>query len=200
MISISLTKFLDFTAQTGEPKVTSAFNAHKQSNQPYDPAKDYHRRVRTELVRFEKTGEEIDWAAFIAGQNPKKQKNYEASIDAYFSWRAKLNQPKWVEPQRATWTAPSFVVRVNPELGLEIEGIKYNVKIYLNKAKLSRLKSKVGCLLMAQAFGEDSTRRHAILDVRAGQFHIHSKPTEKLNYLLLGEAAHMSAILDAIKS
>jgi len=200
MIQVSFTKFLDFVAQTGEPKATTALQAWRQSNTPYDPAKDYHKRVRSLLVKSEQTGETPDWDAFIASQNPKKQKNFNETIELYTKWRSKQSNATWFQPPRGDWKSSEFQITVNPEIGLDIEGQKYAIKLFLNRNKLSRLKAQMGGLLMHEALSQANPNvSFSIFDVKVEKMHIFATASEKLEYLLIGETAHLSAMLSAIR-
>lgn len=199
MIRVSFTKFLDFVAQTGEPKATTALQAWRQSNTPYDPARDYHRRVRRAIVDFEKSGDLPDWAEFIAAQNHKKQKNFQETIDLYLKWRGGYGEVEWFLPPKNDWLASEFQITVNPELGLRLDGDKYAIKMFLNKNKLSKLKAQMAGLLMHKTLSADAPNtKFAIFDVKAEALHVFNGASEKLTYLLIGETAHLSAMLGAI--
>lgn len=90
---------------------------------------------------------------------------------------------------------------MNPELGLELDGQRHVVKLFLNKNKLSKLKAQMAGLLMHESLSGDSTAsKFSIFDVKSNNFHTFDGASEKLNYLLVGEAAHLSAMLNAIRS
>ncbi|MEP2889954.1 hypothetical protein [Tateyamaria sp.] len=200
MIRVSFTKFLDFVAQNGEPKATTALSAWRQSNTPYDPATDYHRRVRQTIINYEKTQNVPDWDAFIEAQNPKKQKNFKDTAERYVKWRKKTNEIQWFDPPKADWSSSEFQISVNPELGLVLDGQKTAIKLFLNRNKLSKLKAQMAGLLMQQALGTNNEgTKFAIFDVKADSLHVYSGASEKLSYLLVGEAAHLSAMLSAIR-
>ncbi|MBO9400223.1 hypothetical protein [Shimia sp. R9_3] len=166
MIRVSFTKFLDFVAQTGEPKATTALQAWRQSNIPYDPKRDYHRRIRQLLVNYEKTGQEPDWEAFVDSQNPKKQKNFQETIDCYTKWRSKNEVVSWFDPPKEDWSRDEFKLHINPEMGLEIDGERHAIKLFLNNNKLSRLKAQMASLIMHQALSDKSPEtRFSIFDI-----------------------------------
>ncbi|WP_323779656.1 hypothetical protein [Thalassovita sp.] len=89
---------------------------------------------------------------------------------------------------------------MNPELGLELGGEKHAIKLFLNKNKLSKLKAQMAGLIMNQTLaGLSPETKFTIFDVKAGNFHTFSGASEKLSYLLIGETAHLSAMLNAIR-
>ncbi|KQB97038.1 hypothetical protein AL073_08120 [Loktanella sp. 1ANDIMAR09] len=200
MIRVSFTKFLDFTAQNGVPKATTAISAWTQSNTPYDPATDYHRRIRQQLINYEKTSVRPDWEEFLAEQHPKKKSNFEDTINRYSNWRASFESIDWFDPPSSQWESSEFSVKVNPELGLILDGQKTAIKLFINRNKLSKLKAQIAGRMMHEALGEKVTNtRFAILDIKADKLHILSNENEKLGYLLIGEAAHLSAMIAAIR-
>ncbi|WP_306006519.1 hypothetical protein [Aquicoccus porphyridii] len=200
MIRVSFTKFLDFVAQTGEPKATTALQAWRQSNTPYDPRQDYHKRIRNLIVDSEKSGSSPNWDEFIANQNPKKQKNFRETADLYQKWRDKHSEVSWFTPPRGDWQSSEFQITVNPELGLVIDGKKHVIKLFLNKNKLSRLKAQMAGLLMHETLATNSLgTEFSVFDVKAEKLHTFTEASEKLSYLLVGETAHLSAMLEAIR-
>lgn len=201
MIRVSFTKFLDFTAQSGVPKATTAISAWTQSNTPYDPATDYHRRVRQALVNFERTSSAPDWDAFVSEQHPKKQKNFKDTVERYLKWRGKYKELSWFNPPAADWSSTEFSVKVNPEIGLKLDGRKTAIKLFINRNKLSKLKAQIAGRMMYEALEVRSPDTDfAILDIKADKLHILTNDTEKLRYLLIGEAAHLSAMIAAIRA
>jgi hypothetical protein len=201
MTRVSFTKFLDFSASNGEPKAEAALSAWRQSNTPYDPVRDYHKRMREALKTTERSGLNPDWPAFISGQAPKKQANFSDTVEKYSAWRDGYEAVTWFEPPRANWSSTEFHVVVNPELGLVLDGQRHAIKIFLNRKPLSRLKAQVGGLMMHQALAQAAPGCHfSIFDVKAETFHTFNGATEKLQYLLIGEAAHMSAIISAVRN
>ena len=112
-----------------------------------------------------------------------------------------LPEPLHFTLELRQWNNSEFYVTVNPELGLIINGTPHLVKLYFHRNKLSRLKAQVSGLLMHQALGDKHPNfRLSIFDVKAEEFHTFAGASERLGYLLLGEAAHMSAILAAARS
>lgn len=201
MIRVSFTKFLDFVAQTGEPKATTALQAWRQSNTPYDPKRDYHKRIRDLIVDAEKSGTSPDWATFISDQNPKKQNNYQETAEHYQKWRDKRPNVSWFSPPRGDWKAGEFQININPELGLSIDGKKHTIKLFLNKNKLSKLKAQMAGLIMHETLSNHASEcAFSIFDVKAETLHTFAGASEKLQYLLIGETAHLSAMLHAIRS
>ena len=201
MPRVSLTKFLDFIAQTGEPKAGTAISAWTQSNSIYDPKRDYHKRVREALIAAQKSDVAPNWEKFLEEQNAKKQKNFRQTIVSFEEWRTTYDQVSWFAPPRANWNAAEFHITVNPELGLRLDGKNYAIKLYLNRTKLSKLKAQTGCLLMSEALADlEPSTSFAIFDVKGETFHEFQGASEKLRLNLLGEAAHMSAIIAAIRA
>ncbi|MEM7751961.1 MAG: hypothetical protein AAF230_01020 [Pseudomonadota bacterium] len=202
MIRVSFTKFLDFIAQTGEPKAETAISAWRQSNTPYDPKRDYHKRMRTALIEALRNGQSPNWEEFIELQNEKKRKNFSDTITKFEEWKETYSSIHWFEPPRATWSSTEFQITVNPELGLSLDGNRVVVKLYLNRVRISSLKAQTGGLIMEQALRplvENSTS-FAVYDIKAERFHLFDGASEHLRYNLIGESANMSAIIGAVRA
>ncbi|WP_406645778.1 hypothetical protein QEZ52_17585 [Aliisedimentitalea scapharcae] len=115
---------------------------------------------------------------------------------------AKKNQNalNWFDPPKGEWSTAEFQLSVNPEMGLIIDGQKHAIKMFINKNKLSRLKAQMGGLLMSKALSiKAPNTKFSIFDIKQKQLHTFAAPSEKLEYLLIGEAAHLSAMLSAIR-
>ena len=98
---------------------------------------------------------------------------------------------EWVEsPPKVIWESGALSVRVNPELGIRVDGVDHYVKLYFKKAPLTKQR-----LAMALHLLETSTRgarpagtQVAILDVRRGVLHVPSRPPRMAGVLLEAEA------------
>ena len=201
MVRISFTKFLEFTASTGETKGETALSAYRQSNTPYDPIRDFHKRVRQAIVVAERQGSIPDWEPFISAQSSRKQANFEDTLQKHQNWRGGFEQIEWFEPPKSNWNGTEFYVTVNPELGLILDGAPFAIKLFFNRKRLSAQRAMAGGLMMQQALSSAAPEgcRYAILDIKAEQFHTFEGASEAFQYALIGEEAHLSAIINAVR-
>ena len=200
MKQVRFTKFLEFTAQTGGSKAASALSIFHQKKSTRDDRHNYYTKIRTAIVLAEKNGIQPDWESFIQEQNEDLQSNFHEIITKFYDWKNSYASVDWFDPPSDVWKSSEFGVNINPELGLKLNGVKYAIKLYLNNTKLSSLKAQAGGLLMQKVFeASNPNTRFAIFDIKAGELHVFQGVTERLNFLLIGEAAHMFAIMMAAK-
>lgn len=192
---ISLTDFVDFVLKSGKPKQTVVKSI---KNRPkYQTFEDFWRRLRTEIAGFHKDGKidksEIEHALDGITHQPKLVA-YPAAIKAYKKFLGR-KQITWFEPERSDWSAGGIHVRVNPELGLEINGQPYQMKLYFKKGKLTKAAADLILTMMAEALPATSKGvKVGILDVREGKLYESDGASMELLPLLEGEAINFATI------
>jgi hypothetical protein len=192
---ISLTDFVDFVLKSGKPKQTVVKSI--KNRPPYAPFEDFWLGLREEIVAFHSQGKRdkaaIDRAMDGVSHNPKLVA-YPPAIKAYKRFLGR-KQIDWFAPEKSVWSAGGMHIRVNPELGLRINGQAYQLKLYFKKDKLCKAKADLILRLMAEALPSTTKGIHvAILDVREGKlFESDGKSTE-LSPLLEGEAISFATI------
>jgi hypothetical protein len=80
---------------------------------------------------------QIDWPDrrhLVALTDKKKQARYPEAVKSYKRFLGK-KEIHWFNPPRAMWKYGGLTVRVNPELGLQIKGKKYAIKLYFKGEK-----------------------------------------------------------------
>ena len=181
MAQISLTDFLDIVSKSGRPKATKVRQVRERPD--YEPAFDFYKPFREYVVEMHRTAQpRAALAGILPGlSDPKKSRSYPALIDGYKKWwgRKKL---AWFSPPKGVYSAGAFEIIVNPELGLEINGQRHIIKLYLKTDSLSAFKVEVVTDLLEhqlrpQAHPED---RFAVLDVRGAKLFAvepHAVPT-----------------------
>ena len=190
MIEISLTEFVDFVIKSGTPKLTEVRKIKRQHAEGYHPSRDYWRKLRDGIVEYhqqERDGKFLD-ALHRGIPDQNKRNNYPVLVKAYkkFLGRKKFD---WFEPAKADWQYADLCVRVNPELGLAIDGDDHLVKLYFKETKLTRERIAILSHMMLQALGDSATgAKVGLLDVRNSKLHVFGAPNPTLVPLLEGEA------------
>jgi hypothetical protein len=127
MPQMSLTDFVDIVSTSGTPKFTKV---KQVKNRPsYVPAADFYKPLREHIIEIhQRTLSQKDLQTFLNSLSDKKKIIiYPILIKGYKKWWGR-KQVKWFEPPQALWSAHGSDVRVNPELGLEINGKLYLIK------------------------------------------------------------------------
>ena len=132
--------------------------------------------------------------------HPKKKDNFQEAIQGYKKfWGRKDLQ--WIEPVFKHWQIDDLDVKINPELGLMINGKPHVIKLYLKSDKLSKNKSDQILALL-----ESELRRKAgkqtvfcVLDVRQGKLYCNEDKRKDLIPLLVGEARSFASIWNSLE-
>jgi len=191
-----MTTFTDFIIKSGRTKITCVRDAKKLYQDGYEPAHDFWRLLRKGILDMHRRGRpKSDLDQVLIGLHDRKKINlYPMRVSAYKKWigRKKL---EWVEPRTADWSHEDLDVRINPELGLLVNGKHHTIKLYFKKEPLS--KSKVDLLLymlQSKLNLDDVPSIAGILDVANGKLIVPTGEIEHIEALLIGEASSFSAI------
>ncbi len=193
---LSLTTFVDFVLKAGTPKLTVVRNFKNRDK--YDPATDFYKPLRDEIVRMHVAGESkkaLD--VFLGSAHPKKHDQYAEVIAGYQKFLGK-KAVTWFAPPSEVWTAAGVTVSVNPELGLEIGGVPYVIKLYFKGEKLAKNRMEIINHLMASTLDDlKKPKTFGVLDMRNAKLHS-AAADPGLVPLLKGEAAAFAAMLASV--
>lgn len=200
MPQISLTDFVDFVASSGSPKQTKVRTVKNRGD--YSPAFDFWKRFREGVAEYHQSGstQKSDLDIIASSQtDQKKITAYPAPVVAYkkFLGRKTIN---WFAPVSNLWASGGTEVRVNPELGLDINGTKHLVKLYMKAEPLSKRKVEVILALMHDALSATAPAGacFAVLDVPRGVLYSSNTPNPGVIPLLHGEAISFAVIWNSL--
>lgn len=163
-MNISLTNFLDFivTPSISRP----AFVSDIKHREDYSPSIDYWRQLREGIISFHQNNgndkKELDYI-LNSVTDLKKTDNYTNAVTKYKSFLGRKTI-EWFQPPANDWCHKELSVRINPELGLVIDGTGYIIKLYFRNAKIEKEKIAPVLSLMNQTLNQ--TGAMAILDVQ----------------------------------
>lgn len=189
MINISLTDFIDFVSKVGTSKYSKVNQIF--SRDEYHPAFDFWKPLREGIVDFHEQNKDKAELDKILNQltDKKKIKRYPALIDSYKSFigRKKI---EWFEPPSKEWKKDDLRIKLNPELGLEINGKLYVIKLYFKADNLSQMKADLILLLMNSKLKKEDYKdvTFAVLDVERKKMFEKTKLNKNHLPLLEGEA------------
>lgn len=197
MIMISLTDFIDFVSKTGSTKQTQVKTVKNRDE--YHPAKDYYKYIREGIITVHQNdGSKDDFKTLLQNTtDPRKDENYKTAIDGYLKFLGRKNV-EWIQPPNKHWITGDLHVKVNPEVGINIDGVDHFIKLYFKADKLSKVKaSQIMNLLESELRAEVSKDAiFAVLDVREGKLFANTTKDSSLYPLLIGEAMSFQAIWD----
>lgn len=170
-MDISLTDFVDFTIVNGSTRVAAVRALKKRGD--YDPASDFWRPLRKGMVELHQAGRmtvgELD--AWLAIQtNEKRLPRFRDAVEGYKRFLAK-RVSAWFDPPSSLWREGDLAVRVNPELGLDIDGKKTVIKLYFKNEEPTRARVQAVLAIMDIELGRKAgaDAQFAVLDVNQGR-------------------------------
>lgn len=199
MPNLSLTDFVDVVSKAGTPKATKV--AEIKNRPPYQPATDFYKPLRDGLIDIHEQGKSkadlSDLMSSIA--DPKKISNYPDAVDGYRKWWGKKSL-KWFEPPQASYGHAGIDVRINPELGLDIDGTRYVIKLYLKADPLTKLRVDLVTVLMEatlrqKAHPDDAM---ALLDVRKSKLFTLGAPVKSTKAVVDAELAYVASLWQSV--
>lgn len=193
MPDISIIDFTDFVLRTGPPKITKVAEIFKRGE--YFPSHDFWKPLRDHICEFHE-GVSNRLSFGLTGAHDKKRARYEEAIEGYEKY-LKANSPGWFKPHRAEWRYEDLVVRINPEVGFELDGKLLLVKLYFKQEALTKHRVQVVLSLMSSG---QSSRKHrvAMLDVVRSRLYVETEQSPQMEALLKGEAATFLAIWNSL--
>ncbi|ULQ52161.1 hypothetical protein [Flavihumibacter fluvii] len=196
-MEVPLTSFVDFIIKTGRPKLTCAKKIKKDSAEEYDPMTDYYKRFREAIQEMHKKDLPKKQLSSIIGHLPaSKRDNYQEMVGGYRKFLGSKDV-KWFKPPRKDWQHSGLTIPINPELGLEIEGEKHVIKLYLKAEKPSKDRLASILALMYTCFSTEGYL-YAVLDVRNARLYLFEDSMLELMPLVEGEADSLSFMLNKI--
>jgi len=195
MPSLSLTDLVDIVSASGTPKATKVRRIKHRP--PYNPAADFYKRIRDSIIEAHQQGE----GRSVLGQtlngltDAKKMKAYPHILSGYRKWWGQ-KELVWFAPPTESYSARGIDVSVNPELGLEVNGIPHLIKLYFKAEPLSKNRIDIITHLMAVVLGADCSEVTvmSLLDVRRAKLIAPTVPIEGLSGILNAELAYISTL------
>jgi hypothetical protein len=184
MPDISLTDFVDFAISTPHTQLTKVRQICSRGS--YDPRFDFWKTLREGVREFHEKGKKLD-SVLVGLKDAKKLKRYPSSVKTYEKFASKQRDVSWFKPPSGIWSYGGLNVRVNPELGLEIAGKKYAIKLYFKDEKPTKQRLKVVFEMMRIVL-LDATIASAVIDVSNGKIIVPKPMAEDLLPLLEAQA------------
>jgi hypothetical protein len=193
MPDISIIDFTDFVLRTGQAKITKVVQLFKRPE--YVPSHDFWKLLREHICDFHE-GRTTKLAFEHTGAHEKKQSRYEEAIKGYAKFVKKVGA-SYFKPHHSEWRFEDLVVRVNPEVGFEMDGRPVLVKLYFKREPLTKPRIQVVLGLMS-AGQKNKKFSVAMLDVGRSKLHMQGMQTAQMEALLVGEAATFLGIWNSL--
>ena len=153
MATVALSTFVEFSVAQGTARVAAVAD----SKAPYDPARDFYKRLREKTIQqFVSGWNSREFAQTVREvATPRKAASFDACRRGISSWARK----KAITGSKAatqSWSAAGLDVKVNPELRLVVNGSKYNVKLYFKGMNYQRPGRNTSCSSSARPHPKES--------------------------------------------
>lgn len=194
MESISLSYFVDFMMTSGTGRLTSVRHI---SDGPDERYSDFYRPVREAIVDMHRKGLDTRVLAdFLSSLLDAREKRiFPKVVVGYGKFLRQQRKLTWFEPPFREHALGSVSVRVNPELGLLIDGRPHAIKLYFRGEPLSPQRA----LLVNEVVGNALASTwpgtvFGVLDVRRAKLFSH-EPKAAVGRLIRAEAASLASLL-----
>jgi hypothetical protein len=190
-----MTTFIDYVISIGTAKITKVRAAQKQYGPEYDPRFDFWRGIRKRIEDLHKNNEpkSVLDSFLNTVDDTKKQKLYEDNIRGYKRFLGK-KKVYWIGPRRGTWTYGDLQIRVNPELGLNINGTDTIIKLWFKTEKLSKNRIDLILYLLGKKSRPNKKTVVGVLDVQRGRLITPTRTIPDIEALLRAEALSLLEI------
>jgi hypothetical protein len=188
-MNISLTEFIDYVSKAGTSKFTMVNQIYNREE--YNPAFDFWKTMREGIIDLHKNNKDKAELDKVINEltDKNKIKRYSTIISSYKSFlgRKKIN---WFEPPSKDWQFNDLKIKLNPELGLEINEKSYAIKLYFKEDNISQSKVDLILLLMNTQLKDVASEsvNYAVLDIERKKLYEKSKLGSEHIPLLEGEA------------
>ncbi|NRR31096.1 hypothetical protein HSX11_12990 [Oxalobacteraceae bacterium] len=195
MPTITLSDVVDVFSKSGTPKATNV--RHIKNRPDYSPATDFYRPLRIALTALHANGKDRKALDSILPtiSDLKKIKIYNELVEGYKKYWGRKDI-SWFNPPRGTYSHSGVDVRVNPELGLVIDGKRSVIKLYLKTDEITKQRIELIPALM-----EISLRQHlqkddivGLLDVRKGKLHLLGTSITPATAMVNAELAYIATL------
>lgn len=197
MDKISMSYFVDFVLKAGTPKLTGVREFKERKDELYT---DFYRQIREAIVDMHKSGKpDAVLDDFLAAQRDERRRRIYPCIVAGYRKFLASGKMKWFDPPVGVHRLGDLEIKINPEIGLIIDGTPHLIKMYFRGEPLSAKRTSVILNLLMNSLGESNPgTTFAVLDVRNAKLHSFKTPNPRLNVLLRGEAASFATIYNAL--
>jgi hypothetical protein len=199
MPEISLTDFVDFVIKAGSPKLTLVRRLFNRGE--YSPVFDYWKQLREHIAQIHGGAEQI--GSILEGVDLRKKRRYEGALTGHKKFLKRIGDAAYFVPPCERWTHSGLTVKVNPELGLLIDGKRHVIKLYFKDEEPTPHRLNAALALMKDSLkkGRFEDVTVAVLDVAKGKLITATKEdSTEYSILLAGEAAAFMTMWTAMSA
>lgn len=195
-MNIEMAQFVDYVLANGPSKIME-IKRHMQGST--DKAPSIYARLRAKIVETFTSGKDVEELRKLTPEDRREHRIYPIIIRGYDKFlRDDIRRPRFAPPLADYSFGDGPTIRVDPEIGLEIDGKPCIIKLYFRSDPISPQRIMVTNELLAAAFSETWPKAtFAVLDVRRARLYKHrSRPDVK--ELLKVEAMSFGALAEVL--
>jgi len=181
---VSLGRFAQFALATSAQRRAMVADHRRLLNTVWSPITDPYRFLINAIVAMHRDGSDASAldSAITRERSVRRRTVIEDAAADYLGWLTAVNPSGSFPVASVTWRCGNACVRVNPELGLEINGTRYVVKLHFVKRSLSRDEAALMTVSMRAALGSSvpADCKMAVLDVRSGVLYIEPRYQDRV--------------------
>ena len=127
-----------------------------------------------------------------------KEFNYIKCIESYKRWLGRKSI-EWIGCSQVTWDFDALAVKVNPELGLKINGTNHIIKLYCKADAPSKARiDTILYLIKSTLPRRQRSFTPAVLDVQRGRLFVPTRDIPNIDVLLSGEASAFTTMWNQV--
>lgn len=196
-ILISLTEFTDFVLSAGTPRLTLVERIQNYGDYRY--RHDFYREFRDGVIDYHRQGhtDKRLLNGIIDGIGEQKLIRFSENIAGYKKFLGR-KEISWFEPPRGIWKYDRLKIKLNPELGLVIDGSPFVIKCYQKTSSIYRNRIEVVLALLQEQLVQP-VAQVGVLDVVRGRLHVGSVEHDtRISKLLHAEATSFLTLWDQL--
>lgn len=186
-----MTTFVDFAVASGTRQLTCVRNAKEMYSDGYEPKIDFWKPLREAIVSLLRENRPKDsLREFMSGiTHEQKLTSYPKVLAGFEKWMGR-KRIEWFGYEPVTWRSGDLSVRVNPELGVRMDGVDHVIKLYFKaeqptKPRLDTMLHMINTTIPSKY----AVSKVGILDIQRSKLHVPTRPIANLDALLAGQAA-----------
>ena len=194
MESISLSYFVDFMMTSGTSRLTSVRHI---SDGPDERYSDFYRPAREAIVDMHRKGLDTRVLADFLDSlvDPHEKRIFPKVVVGYSKFLRQQRRLTWFEPPFRDHALAGVSVRVNPEIGLLIDGRPHAIKLYFRGEPLSPRRAVLVNEVIGNALASTWPGTvFGVLDVRRARLFAR-EPKAGVGRLIHAEAASLASLL-----
>lgn len=199
-MKLSLTELVDVVCKSGARKARQVMTIKSRSMEEYSPAKDFYKQLRGSVIALHRSHtpkDTLDAVLFTVSDRTRRAR-YTLLIASYKKWLGR-KKVEWFQPISGVYSHAGVTVSINPELGLDVNGIPYIIKLYFKRDPIEKQSAELIIALMEAGLTKIGSEQFAVLDVQRGKLHCGSeKPSGTLIAMINAELAYVANLWSSL--